>query len=211
MGLAAAKRAAWKGGLDMPTSTLSSTFADSHGNFEQVRTHERGIRNTFPILRQHYMTDRSSEAAALAPAELRRLLRATNIGELVSRYCTLEPTNTDSVLRGYCPLSSEERPLFFVLQSSQRFHCLGCGAAGDALNFLTRIHRVDETAAAGHLQRFLDTSRRDDIAQGTDSVLARTLIEVHADTARFYADQLRATPGALHYLSERGEIGRAHV
>lgn len=150
------------------------------------------------------MTDRSSEAAALAPAEIRRLLRATDIGELASRYCTLEPTNTDSVLRGYCPFSSDERPLFFVLQSSQRFHCLGCGAAGDALNFLTRIHRVDETAAAGHLQRFLDTSRRDDIAQGTDSVLARTLIEVHADTARFYAEQLRATPGALHYLSERG-------
>lgn len=45
MRLAAAKRAAWNGGLDVPTSTLSSTFADSHGNFEQVRTPEQGIRN----------------------------------------------------------------------------------------------------------------------------------------------------------------------
>ncbi len=145
-----------------------------------------------------------AENPTLTPVELRRLLKSTDIAELVSAYSRLNPTDTDSVLRGHCPLAPDEQPLFFVMRSSQTFHCLGCGERGDAVNFLARIHQVDETTAAIHLQRWRETCRRDDIAHCGDPDLARSLIAVNADAARFFSEQLKATPAALHYLNERG-------
>jgi DNA primase len=185
------------------TSTPSLTPADPRDNFDQARMLEGGISND----REHRLTSCEAMAAenpTLPPIDLRRLLKSTDIAELVSGYCRLNPTDTDSVLRGHCPIAPDEQPLFFVMRSSQTFYCLGCGAAGDAVNFLARLHHVDETAAAMHLQRLQETCRRDDIAHGGDPVVARTLIEVNTDAARFFSEQLKANPAALHYLNERG-------
>jgi DNA primase len=140
----------------------------------------------------------------LSSAEIRRVLRATDIEEVVSRYTQLDPTSTTSVFRGYCPLRADDSPLFFVLRSSQTFHCLGCDAAGDALHFLRLIERTDQYSAVRKLQHLLETSNRVKGESHADPVLARTLIEVHSDAARFFAEQLRQTPAALAYLSARG-------
>lgn len=140
----------------------------------------------------------------LTPREIRRLVRSIGISEIVSRYSRLSPTDTDSVLRGHCPFAPDEEPLLFVMCSSQKFRCLGCGAAGDALNFLARIHQVDETQAVTHLLRLRESFHRDDIERGPDPVLANTLIEVNANAATFFSEHLRGTPAALRYLHDRG-------
>lgn len=42
--------------------------------------------------------------------------------------------------KGLCPFHEEKTPSFHVDPMAGRFHCFGCGLAGDALDFLKLIH-----------------------------------------------------------------------
>ena len=139
----------------------------------------------------------------LSSQELRKLLIETDLGNVVSGYTELKSTSANSVLRGYCPLRADDSPLFFVLQSSQRYHCLGCSSSGNALDFLMQIERIDQVTAASRLQRFLRTRAPDGTLVHADPVLARTLKDVHEEATKFYAEQLRASAAALQYLDQR--------
>jgi DNA primase len=45
-------------------------------------------------------------------------------------------------LVGLCPFHSERSPSFTVFDGGQRFHCFGCGAGGDVLDFVQALHGV---------------------------------------------------------------------
>ncbi len=45
--------------------------------------------------------------------------------------------------KGLCPLHQEKTPSFVVFPDSQTFHCFGCGAGGDAFNFVMQHEHVD--------------------------------------------------------------------
>lgn len=37
-----------------------------------------------------------------------------------------------------CPFHADRSPSFTIFSGGQRFHCFGCGAAGDVLDFVQR-------------------------------------------------------------------------
>jgi DNA primase len=43
---------------------------------------------------------------------------------------------------GCCPFHSDRSPSFTVFNGGRRFHCFGCGAAGDVIDFVARAHGV---------------------------------------------------------------------
>ena len=47
-----------------------------------------------------------------------------------------------------CPFHSDRTPSFTVFDSGRRFKCFGCGAAGDVLDFVQRLHGVGLRDAA---------------------------------------------------------------
>jgi len=49
--------------------------------------------------------------------------------------------------RGACPFHDERSPSFFVNPQRQSFHCFGCGAHGDAIDFVQRINNCDFRSA----------------------------------------------------------------
>jgi hypothetical protein len=54
--------------------------------------------------------------------------------------------------KGLCPFHGEKTPSFTVNPSRQRFHCFGCGADGDLIDWLMRTERLtfrDAAARAG--------------------------------------------------------------
>lgn len=53
-----------------------------------------------------------------------------------------------SELKGCCPFHSDRSPSFTVFDGGRRFHCFGCGAFGDVLDFVQRAHRVGLREAA---------------------------------------------------------------
>lgn len=54
--------------------------------------------------------------------------------------------------RGLCPFHTEKTPSFTVVDERQFFHCFGCGAHGDVVDFVADIHNVDTSAAVRYLE-----------------------------------------------------------
>ena len=55
--------------------------------------------------------------------------------------------------RSVCPFHDESEGSFTVYADSQRFHCFGCDAWGDALDFIRRLDGASIQEAARTLQR----------------------------------------------------------
>jgi DNA primase len=51
-------------------------------------------------------------------------------------------------LVGLCPFHGEKSPSFYIFAGGQRFHCFGCGASGDVLDFVMAFHGVRLREAA---------------------------------------------------------------
>ncbi len=53
--------------------------------------------------------------------------------------------------KGLCPFHQEKTPSFIVFPDSQTFHCFGCGAGGDAFNYLMQLEHLDFRGALEQL------------------------------------------------------------
>lgn len=53
--------------------------------------------------------------------------------------------------RGLCPFHVEKTPSFYVNDQKQFYHCFGCGAHGDAIDFVMRADGVNFAEAITHL------------------------------------------------------------
>jgi DNA primase len=82
-----------------------------------------------------------------------------DIQEVVSQYTALKPAGKH--LRGSCPLHAERTPSFFIKPYTQRFHCFGCGAGGDVIQFVMLAERLDFKGACDHLGIELNPAKKD--------------------------------------------------
>lgn len=51
-----------------------------------------------------------------------------------------------------CPLHADRSPSFTIYEGGERFHCFGCGAGGDVLDYLQRAHAVGLREAVAMLE-----------------------------------------------------------
>ncbi|RSU53999.1 CHC2 zinc finger domain-containing protein [Sphingomonas sp. S-NIH.Pt15_0812] len=54
-------------------------------------------------------------------------------------------------LAGCCPFHADRSPSFYVFGKGERWHCFGCGASGDVLDFVQRAYSVTMRQAAERL------------------------------------------------------------
>lgn len=123
--------------------------------------------------------DRSGRPLAELKAEF-------DLAAVVGRYAKLE--RRGKLWQSLCCFHAEKSPSFYVYPS-QRFHCFGCGAHGDVLDFMARI----EGTTVADLIRSL---RRDEHTDGTPSPEARRRIEEHQRRAEELANE--PDPYSLH-------------
>jgi len=71
---------------------------------------------------------------------IEELKHSIDIVDVVSDY--LELKRSGSRFKGLCPFHSEKTPSFFVNQDNNFYHCFGCGAGGDVINFLMEIENL---------------------------------------------------------------------
>ncbi|MCC6422817.1 MAG: DNA primase [Phycisphaerales bacterium] len=69
------------------------------------------------------------------------VLQATDIVELIGQTVALKRRGKDYV--GLCPFHQEKTPSFHVSPSKQFFHCYGCKAGGNAIDFVMRRDRIE--------------------------------------------------------------------
>jgi DNA primase len=69
---------------------------------------------------------------------IRSIKERVNIASLIGE--TVRLKRKQSVFVGCCPFHKEKTPSFHVNAERGRFHCFGCHADGDAIDFLQRAH-----------------------------------------------------------------------
>lgn len=69
------------------------------------------------------------------------LKEGIQLESLISEYSTLKRSGTQ--LKCLCPIHSESQPSFFVSPEKQVFYCFGCGAGGDAIEFVKLVENID--------------------------------------------------------------------
>src|SRR4029079_2442999 len=69
------------------------------------------------------------------------VLQATDIVELIGQTVSLKRRGKDYV--GLCPFHQEKTPSFTVSPTRQFFHCYGCKAGGNAIDFVIKRDRIE--------------------------------------------------------------------
>lgn len=135
--------------------------------------------------------------------DLREAIRErTDLVELVAQYVPLERAGRN--FKGLCPFHTEKTPSFHVSPALNRFHCFGCGASGDAFEFLMRIEGLSFREAMRRLaERAGIELRADALPQETPDEHERLRRLMYAANF-FYRQALQRTPEARAYLTQRG-------
>ncbi len=117
-----------------------------------------------------------------------------------------------------CPFHNEKTPSFSVSQEKQFYHCFGCGAHGNAIDFLMEYERLEFVEAIEELASFLGLDVPREQRQGgsfhkdqpqASSDQKRSLYDLMGSIGQFYRDQLKQSSSkiAIQYLKDRGLSG----
>ncbi|HHG3506587.1 DNA primase [Vibrio parahaemolyticus] len=118
-----------------------------------------------------------------------------------------------------CPFHNEKTPSFSVSQEKQFYHCFGCGAHGNAIDFMMEFERLEFVEAIEELASYLGLDvPREQRSGGSgqfksgpqaSSSEKRSLYDLMGSIAQFYRNQLKQPPSkvAIEYLKDRGLSG----
>lgn len=137
---------------------------------------------------------------------LETLRQRIDLVEVIGGYVDLK--RSGAAFKGLCPFHDEKSPSFMIQKGDKHYHCFGCGAHGDAIQFLMSHVQMRFSEAVEHLaQRFqvpLEQVESEEIPKGPNK---KVLIETLEHAAAFYHFYLLHTPEgheALQYLYQRG-------
>jgi len=137
---------------------------------------------------------------------IQELLARVDIVDVIERFVPLKKGGAN--YQACCPFHTEKSPSFTVSPSKQFYHCFGCGAHGSALGFLMQysglgfIEAVEDLAHSVGMQVPKVSERVQ-----TERARKAPLTELMLSAARFYKEQLKASPKAIDYLKSRGLTG----
>jgi DNA primase catalytic core len=77
------------------------------------------------------------------------VLSSIDIVELIGQTVALKRQGKDFI--GLCPFHQERTPSFHVSPSKRFFHCFGCNANGNAIDFVMKRDRIDFASALRRL------------------------------------------------------------
>ena len=159
-------------------------------------------------------------AVANAPVDLEKVKGRHFLGDVVEA-AGIQLRGRGRVRQGVCPFHDEAEGSFTVYGDTERFHCFGCGATGDVLDFVQRTEGLSLPEAIRRLGgigpaveragpvRTAPTPWPPDTAvlpprPPDTAVLPPRDTTVLTAAVRFYAGQLRRSPQAHTYLASRG-------
>ena len=137
---------------------------------------------------------------------INEIFSQNDIVDYVSQYVKLKKNGRDYT--GLCPFHKEKSPSFHVNQEKQLFHCFGCGAGGNLVQFVMRTEGLDFVEALK-----LMADRAGIILPENDEPIddklyrkKKRILQINKTAARFYYEMLTkdnlGKPG-LDYLKKR--------
>lgn len=136
---------------------------------------------------------------------LEDVLSRVNIVELIAGYIPLKRAGRN--FRANCPFHHEKTPSFMVSPDRQIYHCFGCGAGGNAFNFLIQYERLEFREAVEMLAKKVGVELPCDTAQDNHTAsLSAAVHKVNELAASYFHGNLSlpAAQPARDYLLRRG-------
>ncbi|WP_412502666.1 DNA primase [Shewanella chilikensis] len=138
---------------------------------------------------------------------INELIARTDIVDLIDHKVPLKKAGKN--YSACCPFHSEKSPSFTVSRDKQFYHCFGCGAHGNAIDFIMEYDRLEFLDAIEELasQLGLEVPRENNPNRRRDEGLSRDLYQLMEEANRYYQSQLRQHQDkqkVLDYLAFRG-------
>ena len=133
---------------------------------------------------------------------LSEICSGNDIIDYVSKYVRLKKSGRD--YSGLCPFHNEKTPSFHVSQDKQLFHCFGCGASGNLVQFVMRTENLDFVEAV----KLLADRAGIIIPEGSANMSSaaherkKRILEMNKIAARFFFNNLKH--------EERGRAAREY-
>jgi DNA primase len=131
-----------------------------------------------------------------------------NIADMVRRYVDLR--GAGGRLTGMCPFHHETKGSFQVNPDKGLYHCFGCQASGDVIDFYCKMNGLEfkeglvQLAAEAGVE--LGSAVADDGAAGEAARLRKASLAMHGLAQDYFREMLRSGAGrsAVEYLDRRG-------
>lgn len=143
---------------------------------------------------------------SFAKESLELLREKIDLVEVLSPYIKLQ--RAGAAHKALCPFHEERSPSFVIQKGDRHYHCFGCGAHGDAIQFLMTHLRMSFTEAVEMLaEKFqvpLELARGEEAPKGPPKAALKETLE---QASQFFQFCLLHTPeghAALEYLYDRG-------
>lgn len=129
---------------------------------------------------------------------------ANDIVDVVSDYVQLKRSGRNWF--GRCPFHDEKTPSFSVSPDKQIYHCFGCGAGGNVINFIMEHERLDFISSVKLLAGRANIQIEIDQAEPRKKDDRASIYNMHEIACRIYEKQLGEKSGqaARAYLLKRG-------
>ncbi len=136
--------------------------------------------------------------------DIERIIEATDIVALVSKYVKLEKNGKN--YKGLCPFHNEDTPSFIVSPDKKLAHCFGCGGGGNPIKFLMQIENIDYQEAVARLAKDAGIDIKSGYQDNKNKSLAKYYKIMNIATS-FYSKNIQNTKDGLEaqeYLNKRG-------
>lgn len=148
-------------------------------------------------------------ASKIPQSFLDDLLARTDIVEIIDSRVKLRKTGKN--YSGLCPFHQEKSPSFSVSPDKQFYYCFGCGAGGNAINFITEYENLPFPQAVEDLAKRAGIEvPKDDSKQRSNDQQYQAQFKILDLASAYYQSQLIAQEAkqlAVPYLKERGLDG----
>ncbi len=137
---------------------------------------------------------------------IQQVTEANDIVDIVSGYVSLKQRGNSFM--GCCPFHHEKTPSFSVSRDKQLYHCFGCGAGGNLIQFVMNIEQLTFPEAVKFLGDKAGLALTEAEYETAEEKAAfdrrQNLYEMHRQLANYYYLVLKKSPEALTYLHDRG-------
>ncbi|MBK5143002.1 DNA primase [Budviciaceae bacterium BWR-B9] len=135
------------------------------------------------------------------------LLARTDIVDLIDARVKLKKQGKN--YHACCPFHNEKTPSFTVNGEKQFYHCFGCGAHGNAIDFLMNFDRLEFVESVEELATMHSLEIPYESGTGTSQLerhQRQSLYQLMEPLAKFYQESLNQpqSQDARNYLAQRG-------
>lgn len=137
---------------------------------------------------------------------IQQLLSRIEIVDLIDNRVPLRKKSGNNYF-ACCPFHNEKSASFSVSQNKQFYHCFGCGAHGNSIDFIMQFDHLSFPEAVESLAKQIGLEVPRTTRSSEKAVSHTAHYELLDEVAAYYQKNLRAEPKAIDYLKQRGLSG----